>query len=76
MLTNSEKADLQRVWYESMPHSTCQTEVEVLFAREVQKQGMDYEAAAEYGINQLKLNRNSLNAAYNQLQKTIGLEYI
>ena len=71
-LTSAEKSDLFRL-LEGWTHGTSR---EVLFAREVQKQGMDYMLAADYGIEKLQLNRNSLNSAYNELQKTIGLYYI
>lgn len=72
MITEAEKNDL----FNLLNGWICGTSKEVLFAREVQKQGMDYLDAAEYGINELKLNKNALNTAYNQVQKTVSLELI
>jgi len=76
MLTKNEKFDLQRVVssWDVATHSDGKREV--AFAREVAKQGMDYAEAAEYGINELGLDRNSLNSAYNQIEKTVSIRYI
>jgi hypothetical protein len=70
MITEAEKSDLSRSSW------TYGTSREVLFAREVFTQGMDYLKAAEYGISKLHLNKNALNTAYNQVSKTVGLKYL
>lgn len=77
MITDAEKLDLFRaINSDTWAKFSTDGKTEILFAREVHKQGMDYEAAAEYGVNGLGLNKNALNCAFNQVQNTVGLKYI
>jgi hypothetical protein len=73
-LLESDKFELKR----SCERVICGTEKEILFARKVKEYGLDYSLAAEYGINNLNLNKNALNSAYNQVSipPTVGLKYI